>query len=799
MRVGELLDHADHLLAHQLPELPPVHVRDRASQCQRDREHGVHAEILLALHQRDRVARARRELPAALGGEPLELQQGAIEIEERGSGQVATAEVGGDHLADVVDRVEAALALIAARSRKELRQRIVSLLLDLRRRHLLAEGEHAALDLFQERAMGGQRLRVLGSLEDTVHQVHGLAGARGGSQRGGASKGQPEIAVRQAHLHFDADGRDPGVGRLLAGKQICHAGPGFDLPRGASAALDPRDLGGHGVVLHQPLGVGAAPRLQAERVRRERDVGFHVVVGALRAVRDHQLEALAECDQHGQHRLVQRADLIRLDQRRVDQAAVRRALDRGVVGGDEIVADDQEPLALLLVEPLPSLVVVLREAIFDREHRYLVLANRAVEELEHPVAIEHDLPLVAPEEIHADAVRDSELLAIGGLELAHRGVERDRDVVAGDVAALLDRLLHHHPQPHLGQRVLAGIDVWGEPTLEPDSHHAAAFRVLDDLLQPGLQRDGHLLSVEIVASSEDQEHRLLHADVGLGVLLLGVPSTHAAVAKLPGCPDGTQVRMHHLLHALLDQALLGLGGAERPACARRQRLGGLACLALALAELAVLAAIGDQEVEPGHDSDAEQQPAQVDRRQPRGRQAQREQHDRGRQDRDREVAADARTRRGHRQVVRRVGVVVEPLPLDADGAAPGREGEQLRERKRAPQASLAQLLLHRARDRFVERVEPRRGQEVADLVERNRHVEGRVDEERRDHGLRAQEDELEHLGLGDLERRQRQHRGDEGRVKGDQDVVGEDPAFLKGDFLKGDLVGAVAGRSHGPR
>ena len=593
-------------------------------------------------------------------------------------------------------------------------------------------------------------------------------------------KSQPDPAVEEADAHLAADRRNARVGGLFAGEEVLDLSGAPDRVGFAAPALHLRELRRHRVVLDEPLRVGAAAGLQPQRIGGQREVRLHVVVGALGAMGDDDRKALAERHQHGQQRLVEGADLVRLDQRGVDQAAVRGVLDGGVVGGDQVVADDQEPVALLVVEAPPTLVVVLGEPVFDREERDLELPDGAVVEREHAVPVEHGVALVAPEEVQADAVRDPELLAIGDLELGHRGVEGDGHVVAGPVAALLDGLLHHHPQADLGKRVVARVDVGREPSLQADPHHAAALRVLDDLLEPGLERDGHLLGVEVVPGAEDQEHRLLHADVGLGVLLLRVAPAHAAVPELPGGADGAQLEVQDFLHPPIDQPLLGRGSPGEPALGGDgERAGRMARLALALPELAVLARVRDQEVEARHDPDAEQQASGVDGRHRRRDQAESEQGDRGGQRDAGDVAAGARARGRHRQVVRRVGIVVEALALDPARAAPGRQHEHLREVAPAPGSRAGQRGRDLAGNRLVERVQARCREEVAQLVKGDGDVEGRVDEERGDERLGADEDELQHLAPGHRVAGQRQHRGDEGRVKGHQDVVREDPSLVK--------------------
>ena len=579
----------------------------------------------------------------------------------------------------VVDRIQAPLALIATRAREQCNEVVVAGFLHLRLGDPRAEREDPGFDLFEERLVRLDGLGVFRALEYTVDEMHRLARSRRRAERRGAPEAQLDAAIRQADVHLGARSRNPRVGRFFAREEVLDDGATLDRSGLDSPALEPRHLRRHRVVLDQPLRVGTAAGLQAQRVGRQRDVRFHVVVRTLRAVRHHQRQALAECHQHGQYRFVQRADLVGLDQRRVDQAPVRGVLDGRIVRGHQIVTDDQQPVALVLGQPLPALVVLLGEAVLDGQYGYLELANGAVVQLEDAVAIEHHLAFVTPEEVHPDRVGNSEMLAIGDFEFGHGRVQRDHDVFPGPVAALLDGQLHHDPEAHLGQRVLGRVDVGSEPPLEPDAHHAASLRALDDLLEAVLQRDGHLLGVEVVPGAEDQEHRLLHADVRLGILLLGVAPAHAAVAELPRGPHGAQIPVDDFLHSPLDEPLLRLRGLRQPPRARGERGGGLERLAFALAELAILPAIGQQEIQARDDSDAEEQPPGVDRGHLGGPQADGEQYECQRQRRPRHVAAEAGPGGGDGEVVRSVGVVVQALLLDSRCAAPRRQQEELGE------------------------------------------------------------------------------------------------------------------------
>ena len=105
--------------------------------------------------------------------------------------------------------------------------------------------------------------------------------------------------------------------------------------------------------------------------------------------------------------------------------------------------------------------------------------------------------------------------------------------------------------------------------------------------------------------------------------------------------------------------------------------------------------------------------------------------------------------------------------------------EEARQVEPPPRGGRRQPILHLREDLLRQGVQPRRGEKVSQLVQRDGDVEADVHEHRRDQRLPAGEDETEHLQPQDLGVRQGEHRGDEGDVEGDQDVVGDHPTLLE--------------------
>ncbi len=759
-----------------------MHPRDGPTQSEGHRQHRVHAEVLLSLHHVDPLVLAGvgAKLAAPPRGASLEVEQGAVDVEQGEGGDVAPFEGGRDDLQHVVDGAEAALAAVALGPLEQRAQRVVELGADPRLVEALGEGVDARLDAPEESGEPVDDLLPLRVLDRGVHQVDGLPGAGRGAERRRALERESHPDRGEPDLHGGAHRGDARIRGLLVGADLVDDGllaAGQPVLRPDLVELEQplRD----GLVLDQPLRVGAPPRLQAQGVGGQRDVRLHVVVGALRAMRDDDLETLAERDQHREQGLGERADLVRLDEHAVEQALLGRLLDGPVIRGDQVVPDDEDAVPQPLPQEPPALVVVLGEAVLDGEDGDLLALDGGGVEGQHAVAVEDGSGLVPPEQVASHAVRQIELGAVGLLQLAHGRVERDGHVHARSAAALGDGPLHQGPEAHLGQRVAPLLDVGGEAALEADAHDAASLLALDDLLEPGLQPDRQLLRFLVAGRAQDEEHRLLHADVGFRVFLLGVPASHAAVAELPGGGHRSESLVGGLLHPLAEHPALQARGLLEPARDGSDRLRLLARLALAAAERRVLAPVGEPEVEERDEPDAQEQTPDVDGPRVSADESGRDQHHRGRQQRERGIPARARPRRRHRQVVGRVGIVVEALARDSEGAPDRDRRQQLEVVEPPPRQGAAQALLRVEERPLVERVEAGRGDEVSHLVQRDAEMEAQIGEDGGDQRLRAGEDEPEHAPLEERGRRQGQDRRDERDVEGNQDVVRDHPPFLE--------------------
>ena len=379
---------------------------------------------------------------------------------------------------------------------------------------------------------------MFGFFDHSVDQMNGLAGAGRGPERRCALELQEDSGGRDPELQGHADGRDARIGGLLVSAQLadhCLLTVAESVAPFGLHNLE-HELGDR-LILDESFGIRAASRFESESIDGQRDLRLHIVVGALRSVGHDQIHPLAQRHQHCEQRLVQRSDLVGLDQGRVDKALAGGGFDGLVVGGDQVVTDDEYVVAQSLEEQTPTLVVVLRETVLDRQQWDLILLDRLDIDVQDGVPVEDDLGLVPPEEVHPDAVWHIEFRTVGVFELAHRRIKGDRHIDARLIAALGDCLLHHRPQTNLGKREAALFDVRGEPPFEADAHDPAALFLLDDFFEAILQANRQFLRVLIVPCIQDQEHRLLHADIGLWVLVFGVPAAHSAIAKLPRCGD----------------------------------------------------------------------------------------------------------------------------------------------------------------------------------------------------------------------------------------------------------------------
>ena len=121
--------------------------------------------------------------------------------------------------------------------------------------------------------------------------------------------------------------------------------------------------------------------------------------------------------------------------------------------------------------------------------------------------------MVAPEKIHADTVRHVKFFTIGYFKFRQCRIERNRDIRSGAITTLFDGLLHHCPQAQFRQLIFAPVHIGGQSSFEANTHHPAAFRLFEDLLEAILQAHRHLLRFLCVHGAQNQEHGFLHADV----------------------------------------------------------------------------------------------------------------------------------------------------------------------------------------------------------------------------------------------------------------------------------------------
>src|SRR5579884_51296 len=258
----------------------------------------------------------------------------------------------------------------------------------------------------------------------------------------------------------------------------------------AELLLDPQEL----VVLGDAIRARWGARLDLAGAERDGEVGDRRVLRLARAVGHDRGVAVVVCEPDGVDRLGQRADLVDLDQDRVPDAALDALAQPLEVRDEDVVADELQPVAEPLGRRAPTVPVVLRVAVLERDDREA--AREVGPEAGHLVRLE---------------LASFEAVAAVGKELAGRGVERDRDAigVAGRLRCVEDRL----------DRLLARREIRREAALVADARREAALG--EELLQRviGLGRDPQALG-EGPGAGRD-EHELLQVDRVVGV--------HAAV------------------------------------------------------------------------------------------------------------------------------------------------------------------------------------------------------------------------------------------------------------------------------
>ncbi len=127
----------------------------------------------------------------------------------------------------------------------------------------------------------------------------------------------------------------------------------------------------------------------------------------------------------GVQRLRQRADLVDLDEDRVGHAPVDAVLQTRHVGDEQVVAHQLDTPAQAVREQLPAVPIVLRHAVLDADD-----------------GVAPDPRLVQVDQLRSRQRPSLPRQAISVLveELAGRGVDGERDVLALPVAGRADRL-----------------------------------------------------------------------------------------------------------------------------------------------------------------------------------------------------------------------------------------------------------------------------------------------------------------------------------------------------------------------
>ena len=253
---------------------------------------------------------------------------------------------------------------------------------------------------------------------------------------------------------------------------------------------------------------------------------------------------------------LRRADLVGLDEGGVDEPLLGASANRGILGRDQVVADDQDLLVEGLHELLPSLVVVLGEGVFQRDDR--IFLHPANVQIDHFIGGQDLRIFGPPEQVLADRALFACLFAVGIAEFAGGGIEGEANIAVGNKAAFLDGL-HGHPQcPLFGEQVALLFGVGGhDASLQADAHEVEPFRVLDDLDRPALQKIGDSLRLDVILGGERQEHQLLEAQVPAH--FLGVTPAHDGVPELPGGEHNPSVGEFQLLEPVQPQLAPQLG------------------------------------------------------------------------------------------------------------------------------------------------------------------------------------------------------------------------------------------------
>ena len=128
-------------------------------------------------------------------------------------------------------------------------------------------------------------------------------------------------------------------------------------------------------------------------------------------------------------RFAERADLVHLDEYRVRDTTLDATREPLGVRDEEIVSHELTPVTDGCRELGPAFPVILGQTVLDGDDGIFV--DPLLVQLDHPVGI-----LLAG----AALLEDVQSILI---ELARRGIERERDLLAGCIARALDRLENH--------------------------------------------------------------------------------------------------------------------------------------------------------------------------------------------------------------------------------------------------------------------------------------------------------------------------------------------------------------------
>src|SRR5512132_564512 len=192
--------------------------------------------------------------------------------------------------------------------------------------------------------------------------------------------------------------------------------------RGAEAALDSQQPIEFGDTLASATGAG----LQVPRADGDGEIGDGRILGLPRAMRDEAVVAVSPGEFDRLQGFRDCSDLVELDQDGVAHALVDPALEDLGIGAEDVVADQLHLRAEVRGQDLPALPIVLGETVLDQHDR--VLPNPRLPQLDHflgcfcrLVGLEMDVLAVLP-------------------HLAGRGIEAERDLLAGLQAGFDDRL-----------------------------------------------------------------------------------------------------------------------------------------------------------------------------------------------------------------------------------------------------------------------------------------------------------------------------------------------------------------------